>query len=192
MHVVDWLPTLMNAATNGAWSGPLSGKVIDGVDLWDEIRQGDGSGVGRDEIVFYATEDKAVIQQVGHSLLSRCGFIPFLTLKLNPPILTFLTLLHLQSPLYSPLHSHPHLAAPSILAHPHIIHTSSYSSISLVYFTNRHYHLTYFLRSMFQSTNRVRTNIFSMSTMKPLKSRCMFSKKTKNRVIPVYHVPIQA
>ena len=125
MHVVDWLPTLMNAATNGAWSGPLSGKVIDGVDLWDEIRQGDGSGVGRDEIVFYAAEDKAVIQQVGHSLLSRCGFISILIFKLNPPILTSLTLLHLQSPLYSPLHSHPHLAAPSILAHlhPHTVHT---------------------------------------------------------------------
>ena len=66
MHVVDWLPTLMHAATNGAWSAPLSGQVIDGIDLWDEIRKADGSGAGREEIVFYASQDKAVIQQVGH------------------------------------------------------------------------------------------------------------------------------
>ena len=64
MHVVDWLPTLMHVATNGAWTAPLSGEVIDGVDLWDEIAKGDGSGAGRDQIVFYATQDKAVIQQV--------------------------------------------------------------------------------------------------------------------------------
>ena len=74
MHVVDWLPTLMHAATNGAWSTPISGHVIDGVDLWDEIRKGGGSGVGRDEIVFYATQDKAVIQQV--SLLHLTYNIP--------------------------------------------------------------------------------------------------------------------
>jgi len=89
IHVVDWLPTLMHAATNGEWTTPLSGKVIDGVDLWDEIIKGDGSGAGRDEIVFYASEDKAVIQQVCLSLfdtVSHCDDRQTdLTLPLSSP-----------------------------------------------------------------------------------------------------------
>ena len=37
-HMVDWLPTLMHAATDGAWDGtPLSGNALDGFDLWDAI-----------------------------------------------------------------------------------------------------------------------------------------------------------
>ena len=37
-HMVDWLPTLMHAATDGAWGGtPLSGNALDGFDLWDAI-----------------------------------------------------------------------------------------------------------------------------------------------------------
>jgi arylsulfatase A-like enzyme len=31
MHVTDWLPTLMSAATNGAWTGSYSGAKLDGV-----------------------------------------------------------------------------------------------------------------------------------------------------------------
>ena len=37
-HMVDWLPTLMHVATDGAWNGtPLSGNALDGFDLWDAI-----------------------------------------------------------------------------------------------------------------------------------------------------------
>ena len=37
-HMVDWLPTLMHVATDGAWDGtPLSGNALDGFDLWDAI-----------------------------------------------------------------------------------------------------------------------------------------------------------
>lgn len=37
MHIVDWLPTLMNLATNGEWNGSLVGNEIDGIDMWNNI-----------------------------------------------------------------------------------------------------------------------------------------------------------
>jgi len=37
MHVTDWLPTFMGLATNGQWSGSLSGSELDGVDMWSAI-----------------------------------------------------------------------------------------------------------------------------------------------------------
>lgn len=37
-HITDWFPTLMHAATDGAWSGTrLNNATIDGVDLWDAL-----------------------------------------------------------------------------------------------------------------------------------------------------------
>jgi len=62
MHVTDWLPTLMHVATGGEWVRPLSGRAIDGVDLWDAITTAD-STTQRDEIVFYATASAGVVQQ---------------------------------------------------------------------------------------------------------------------------------
>jgi hypothetical protein len=61
MHITDWLPTLMNRATDGEWTGSYSGADIDGVDLWDAITTGDSS-TQHEEIVFYADSDSAVIQ----------------------------------------------------------------------------------------------------------------------------------
>lgn len=53
MHVTDWLPTLMNLATNGEWisSNSMSGKEIDGVDMWEAIINNDESP--RSEIVHF-------------------------------------------------------------------------------------------------------------------------------------------
>jgi hypothetical protein len=61
MHITDWLPTLMNRATDGEWTGSFSGADIDGVDLWDAITTGDSS-TQHEEIVFYVDSESAVIQ----------------------------------------------------------------------------------------------------------------------------------
>ena len=37
MHVTDWLPTLMNIATNNEWKGSLNNSIIDGVNQWEAI-----------------------------------------------------------------------------------------------------------------------------------------------------------
>jgi hypothetical protein len=34
---LDWLPTLMGVATNNQWDKPLSGKSIDGINMWDSL-----------------------------------------------------------------------------------------------------------------------------------------------------------
>lgn len=38
-HLVDWLPTLLGRATDGAWAsnGLLNGYEMDGVDIWEAI-----------------------------------------------------------------------------------------------------------------------------------------------------------
>jgi hypothetical protein len=61
MHITDWLPTLMRVATNGHWTGSLAGAEIDGVDVWDDIQNGDGSR-GHKELVFYVNQNSSVIQ----------------------------------------------------------------------------------------------------------------------------------
>jgi hypothetical protein len=34
----DWLPTLMNAAKDGQWTGSFkTGNVLDGVDMWHNL-----------------------------------------------------------------------------------------------------------------------------------------------------------
>lgn len=45
VHVTDWLPSLMNVATNGEWSGSFGGSsvVIDGINVWDAIINDDDS-----------------------------------------------------------------------------------------------------------------------------------------------------
>ena len=42
MHVVDWLPTIMNLVTEGSWTGSYGGNstVVDGVDMWDAVVYG--------------------------------------------------------------------------------------------------------------------------------------------------------
>lgn len=37
IHITDWLPTLMNRATDRKWTGSYIGADIDGVDIWDTL-----------------------------------------------------------------------------------------------------------------------------------------------------------
>ena len=53
MHVTDWLPTLMSAVTEGAWTGSYSGATLDGVNQWDAIMSGSDESP-RSLIVHYA------------------------------------------------------------------------------------------------------------------------------------------
>eukprot|EP01035_Chromulina_nebulosa_P018932 gene18932-24739_t len=59
MHVTDWLPTIMNLATEGEWSGSYSGNDIDGVDMWDAIINNEDSP--KVEIVHYLYGETASI-----------------------------------------------------------------------------------------------------------------------------------
>ncbi len=43
VHITDWMPTLMNLASNGNWTGPRSGLPIDGVDVFTAIVSGTAS-----------------------------------------------------------------------------------------------------------------------------------------------------
>ena len=61
MHVTDWLPTLMSAATDGKWKGSYTGADIDGMDFWPALT-GDGDTPDK-EIVFFVSENSGVIQQ---------------------------------------------------------------------------------------------------------------------------------
>ena len=64
MHVTDWLPTLMSAATDGTWKGSYTGAEIDGLDFWPALT---GTGDTPDkEIVFFVSENAGVIQQGGY------------------------------------------------------------------------------------------------------------------------------
>jgi len=49
IHLTDWLPTLMHAATNGEWKQPLSGLEIDGHDQWIAITNGSDHPSPRNE-----------------------------------------------------------------------------------------------------------------------------------------------
>ena len=61
MHVTDWLPTLMSAATDGTWKGSYTGADIDGLDFWPALT---GTGDTPDkEIVFFVGDNAGVIQQ---------------------------------------------------------------------------------------------------------------------------------
>lgn len=55
MHI-DWLPTIMGLATNGQWTGSLSGAEIDGIDVWNNVIG--GSETSRTEIVFASKPDE--------------------------------------------------------------------------------------------------------------------------------------
>jgi len=62
MHVADWLPTLMNVATNSDWDGMLlSGAEMDGKDMWEAITSNSTSPNA--EILFYVdTEGASALQ----------------------------------------------------------------------------------------------------------------------------------
>jgi arylsulfatase A-like enzyme len=60
MHVTDWLPTLMNVATNGAWEGSLRNHPLDGYNMWDVIMANETSP--RNEIIFYLNDTSMCIQ----------------------------------------------------------------------------------------------------------------------------------
>jgi arylsulfatase A-like enzyme len=82
MHVTDWMPTLMNLASGNQWSGsPLSGKEIDGLDMWPSLgaRAGTGTGTGaassqspspRSEILHYHDGTGSVIQIGDYKMLT--------------------------------------------------------------------------------------------------------------------------
>jgi hypothetical protein len=42
-NFVDWLPTLMNPATDGKWLHGYDSQVLDGMDMWDSITKGTDS-----------------------------------------------------------------------------------------------------------------------------------------------------
>ena len=61
MHITDWLPTLMAAATGGQWTGSYTGADIDGLNFWPALT---GTGpTPPKETVFYVSESAGVIQQ---------------------------------------------------------------------------------------------------------------------------------
>jgi hypothetical protein len=60
VHITDWVPSLLNIATDKQWKGSYKGLTIDGVDVWDAIIKNEASP--RKEIVFYVADDSAVIQ----------------------------------------------------------------------------------------------------------------------------------
>ena len=69
MHVTDWLPTLMAAATAGQWTGSYVGADLDGLNFWPAL-----TGVGPTppkETVFYVSESSGVIQQGGFKYFSE-------------------------------------------------------------------------------------------------------------------------
>jgi hypothetical protein len=57
MHISDWLPTLMNLATNGQWTGSYSGTVLDGVNMWEAITTNDPSQGSHSEIIHYVDDE---------------------------------------------------------------------------------------------------------------------------------------
>jgi hypothetical protein len=70
MHVTDWLPTLMGLATNGEWSSSnsVSGKEVDGVDMWSAIINDEESP--RSEIVHFVDgEDYSIQYYLNGSIL---------------------------------------------------------------------------------------------------------------------------
>jgi arylsulfatase A-like enzyme len=71
MHVTDWLPTIMHAATNGAWSGSYSGMELDGHDMFEVIFNNSSSP--RKEIVYSIDGENAVyaIQVNGMKLIAN-------------------------------------------------------------------------------------------------------------------------
>jgi hypothetical protein len=64
-HITDWLPTIMNLATNGEWDGSYVDADLDGVDHWDSMTTTD-STAPRDEIVFLSHTDDSFVGQLGH------------------------------------------------------------------------------------------------------------------------------
>jgi len=69
MHVTDWLPTLMHLASGGLWAGtPLSGKEVDGFDMWPALAAGAPSP--RTEILHYHDGDGSVIQIGDYKMLT--------------------------------------------------------------------------------------------------------------------------
>ena len=69
MHVTDWLPTLMHLASGGLWAGtPLSGKEVDGIDMWPALAAGAPSP--RTEILHYHDGDGSVIQIGDYKMLT--------------------------------------------------------------------------------------------------------------------------
>mmetsp|Transcript_9924 Transcript_9924/g.22798 ORF Transcript_9924/g.22798 Transcript_9924/m.22798 type:complete len:439 (-) Transcript_9924:21-1337(-) len=43
VHVTDWLPTFLGLASGGAWAGPLSGRPVDGLDMWTALTSEQGN-----------------------------------------------------------------------------------------------------------------------------------------------------
>jgi arylsulfatase A-like enzyme len=76
MHVTDWLPTIMHAATNGAWSGSYSGMELDGHDMFEVIFNNSTSP--RTETVFYIDGDEAAyaLQVDGMKLIANVAKTP--------------------------------------------------------------------------------------------------------------------
>ena len=75
MHVTDWMPTLMHLASGNRWSGlPLSGKEIDGLDMWPSLSAGAGAGAAsaspRSEILHYHDGTGSVIQIGDYKMLT--------------------------------------------------------------------------------------------------------------------------
>ena len=69
MHVTDWLPTLMHLASGGMWAGtPLSGKEVDGIDMWPALAAGAPSP--RTEILHSPDGDGSVIQIGDYKMLT--------------------------------------------------------------------------------------------------------------------------
>ena len=77
VHVTDWLPTLMHAATGGSWGGKaISGLALDGVDNFAAVTEGAASA--RSEIVHYHDGTSSVIQYGDYKLFTmddsiECG-----------------------------------------------------------------------------------------------------------------------
>lgn len=68
VHITDWLPTIMNMATNGEWTGSSTEAAIDGVDIWDAVKE--QSSITREEIVFHSYNEEFAMLYGNYKFLS--------------------------------------------------------------------------------------------------------------------------